>query len=217
MNKRYITHASSRLPVRELTEDERKLLRKNFSPLAARRLTSLSLILGDLTKDAPASPDDEWIFASSYGGSISLEQYLRSFPNPSPLHFQNSIQPGPIDLVNVARQQPARQLIPLIGAENLLGEALLTALISPVDTMHLIGGEEHTNWAADHQLGSQTTYGFYLRLSTAPQNTIGELTFEPNTPPPSPLSTEDAIPLLDARKPLAFTLPERGVIRLQWS
>lgn len=215
MNKRYATVISAFAPVQEFSDEQRKALRQNFKPLAARRLTSLPLLLGELTKNAAAEPDDEWIFASEFGGSISLNNYLSSFPNPSPLHFQNSIQPGPLDLVNVARQLPARQLTPLIGGDHLLGDALLAALISPAETVHLTGGEEFTAWAAEHSLGAGATYGYYLKLSCQAEGAIAELTHEPNTDAPA-LPAPEAATLLANQQPLTTGLPSGGAIRLQW-
>ncbi|WP_269537564.1 hypothetical protein [Cerasicoccus fimbriatus] len=216
MNKRYIQQVSAFAPVQELSDEVRKDLRKNFKPLAARRLTALPLILGELTKNAAPQPNDEWIFASEYGGSISLEKYLESFPTPSPLHFQNSIQPGPLDLINVVRGQSAAQLTPIIGAENLLAESLLAALISRAEVVHLAAGEEYTQWAAQHGLGSGATFGFYLRLSRDPVNALGEVSLQPGDSQAASHTHQDAAKRLAQRQDLCAHLPERGVIRLTW-
>lgn len=216
MNSRAITFAAARPPVQTLPEDERKALRQNFKPLVARRLTALPLLIGELTKGAPTSPDDEWIFASEFGGAISLENFLASFPTPSPTHFQNSIQPGPLDLVNVSHRQPARQLTPLIGGETLLAEALLTALISPARVVHLVGGEEFGEWSSSHDLGSTMTFAYYLRLELSPPDALGELTFTPGHGGGALLSPEQATTLIAARESLEAPLPERGLLRLAW-
>lgn len=217
MIKRLVTIAAALPPAQELDPDLRKQLRGNFSPLAARRLTPLSLMLGEVTRDAAPQPADEWIFTSQFGASVSLEKYLASFPTPSPLHFQNSIQPGPLDLVNVSRQQPARQLLPVIGEKDVFGDALLAALISPAPVVHLTAGEEFEPWAADRKLGAEATLALYLKLEQNAESPLAEVAFFPGEvdlpPPPDLASTVEAI--LN-RAPLAFTLPERGAIRLSW-
>ncbi|WP_309387035.1 hypothetical protein [Cerasicoccus frondis] len=216
MNKRYITVVSAFAPIQEIPDETRKKLRKNFKPLAARRLTTLPLLLGELTQSAAPQPTDEWVFASEFGGSISLENYLNSFPNPSPLHFQNSIQPGPIDLVNVARGQAANQLTPIVGGEHLLGDALLTAMISPAKTVHLVGGEEFTAWAATHGLGADDSFGFYLKICPSEESAVAELTLEPQAGDTPPLTIREAAVRLDKRESLATALSNGGLIRLQW-
>ncbi|WP_309400999.1 hypothetical protein [Cerasicoccus maritimus] len=215
MNKRYATVISAYAPVQEISDEQRKALRQNFKPLAARRLTSLPLLIGELTKNTAPEPADEWLFASEFGGAVSLDKYLGSFPNPSPLHFQNSIHPGPLDLINVIRRLPARQLTPMIGGENLLGNALLAALISPADTVHLVIGEEYSAWASEQSLGSDFTFGAYLKLSQKAEHAMAELVHEPEGNAPT-VSTQETAELLAHQKPLTTGLPSGGAIRLQW-
>jgi len=216
VNSRYLHAALAYAPVLQLTDDERKRLRKNFSPIAARRLTALPLLIGELTREANAGPDDEWFFASEFGGSISLEHYLESFPSPSPTHFQNSIQPGALDLVNVTRRQPARQLLPLIGGRTLFAEALFAALLSPADCVHVTGGEEFGEWSSQHRLGAPSTYAYYLRLSRAPSGAIGSISLAPDRVDVPVLPPEEAAARLGAREPLEARLPGRGVLQLRW-
>lgn len=216
MNNRYITAVAARPPVQELSEDERKALRKNFKPLAARRFTELPLLIGELTKEASTSVQDEWIFASEFGGARSLEKFLESFPTPSPTHFQNSIQPGPLDLVNVTRRQPARQLVPLIGGETLFAEALLTALLSPASVVQVVGGEEFGAWSSDHKLGSATTFAYYLRLEQSPDGALGEVSFAFNESSGEVIPPSQAAKMLEGREPIRALLPERGVLQLTW-
>ncbi|MGE9295071.1 MAG: hypothetical protein ACQKBV_02115 [Puniceicoccales bacterium] len=217
MIRRAITIATATQPVTTLPPERVKALRKNFSPLAARRLTTLPLLLGEVCRDAHPAPDDEWVFASQFGGSVSLERYLGSFPNPSPLHFQNSIQPGPIDLVNVAQRQPAALLTPIIAGRDVVAEGLLTAMISPAPVVHLTGGEEAEPWTADRALGSPLSYAFYLKLETSADAALGEISFHPGETTDSGLFAEDFPGVLQRREAITIGLPERGTLRIRWA
>ncbi|MEO0796848.1 MAG: hypothetical protein AAFX93_16935 [Verrucomicrobiota bacterium] len=220
MLKRYITKAAGAVPQRELAPEQRKSLRKQFNPLAARRLTDLPLLLGDICKDAEPNLDDEWVFASAFGGALSLERYLESFPTPSPLHFQNSIQPGPLDLVNVARGKPARLLMPVVGDTELFADALFAAMISPNQVVHTVGGEEYSPWTASHELGAEHTFAWYLKLVQSTEAAAGEITFTPN---PSAKKSEsiplsESVPeLINSGRELEFSQAGRGYFRIVWN
>jgi len=212
-----ISNAAAFRPTVNLDPEQRKALRQNFPQLAARRLTDLPLLLGEVCRDAQADPDDEWIFASEFGGAMSLERYLESFPHPSPLHFQNSIQAGPIDLLNVAHRRPASLLTPIIGGETLIGDALLTALISPNPVVHLTGGEETAPWTSENKLGSALTLAFYLKLTTGGGAAVGELSYDPAVSGRTPVSPQVFARAVAEREPIAIKLPERGTVRISWA
>ncbi|MBC2594378.1 hypothetical protein H5P28_08925 [Ruficoccus amylovorans] len=222
MIKRFITRLAVAEPGRELDPERRKALRKNFGPLAARRMSDLSLLIGEVTDGLEAGADDEWIYASRFGGTQSLERYLASFPAPSPLHFQNSIHPGALDLVSVARRQSSALFSPLCGLETLVADALLAALIAPPETpVHLVGGDEYEHWCTAHSWGGEETFAFYLRLDSAAQEQVlGEVIFTPGeelaNAPTAPTLPEFHAALAE-RRPLAFFTPERGTFRLSWA
>ncbi len=218
--KRSITHLAVADPCRELDPERRKHLRKLFNPLASRRMSDLSLLIGEVTAGAEPGHRDEWIYASRFGGTQSLERYLSSFPTPSPLYFQNSIHPGAFDLVSVARRERSGMLTPLCALDTLVADALLAALLVPTDTVaHLVGGDEYEPWSSGHGWGAIETFAFYLRLEAgSPAAALGELSFDPEE------QTGETVPDvaafhggLSARRDWEFHLPERGTFRVAWT
>ncbi|MGE9293006.1 MAG: hypothetical protein ACQKBW_05285 [Puniceicoccales bacterium] len=220
MIKRFITHLAVAEPSRELDPERRKSLRKLFNPLAVRRMSDLSLMIGEVTNGVEGGKHDEWVYASRFGGTQSLERYLGSFPTPSPLHFQNSIHPGAFDLVSVARRRRSGMLTPLCGLDSLVADALQAALLVPADTVvHVVGGDEFEPWSSGQGWGGEMTFAFYLRLEAGVSSgAMGELSLSPND------HNDASVPELPAfhaalsdRQPLDFYQPERGVFRLTWT
>jgi hypothetical protein len=218
--KRFITQISVAAPCRELDPERRKCLRRLFNPLAARRMSDLALLLAEATAEAEHGPRDEWIYATRFGGTQSLERYLSSFPTPSPLHFQNSIHPGAFDLVSVARRQRSGMLSALCGLDSLVSDALLATLLVPDHRVaHLAGGDEYEPWSSAHGWGAEETFAFYLRLETVPgASSLGALTF---TPGAQAVASEPDLPAFHAalgeRRELHFAVPQRGAFRLTWT
>lgn len=183
-------------------------------------MSDLALLLAEATAEAEPGPRDEWIYASRFGGTQSLERYLASFPTPSPLHFQNSIHPGAFDLVSVARRQRSGLLSSLCGLGSLVSDALLAALLVPERRVaHLAGGDEYEPWSSGHGWGAEETFAFYLRLEAEPgASPLGELTFIPGGEADAP---EPDLPAFHAalgeRRELYFAAPQRGSFRLTWT
>jgi hypothetical protein len=218
--KRIITQVAVAEPCRELDPERRKRLRQLFNPLAARRMSDFALLLAEAIAEAGHGPRDEWIYASRFGGTQSLERYLSSFPTPSPLHFQNSIHPGAFDLVSVARRERSGMLSALCGLGSLVSDALLAALLVPERRVaHLAGGDEYEPWCSGHGWSADQTFAFYLRLeaeSGAPA--LGELIFTPGGEAAAP---EPDLPAFHAalgeHRELHFAAPQRGAFRLTWT
>ena len=98
----------------------RERLRDAFPRGATRRMSQLGLLLGSVLGDCTPSEDDTLVYASAYAESQALEDYLASFPTPSPTLFQTSIHPSAVLQVFVARQRPVRSFFPHTGGAQLV-------------------------------------------------------------------------------------------------
>ena len=94
-------------------------------------MTQLGLLMGGVLDPLRPGEEDGLVYASSYGESRALHDYLASFPTASPTLFQTSIHPSAVQQVLIARQQPVRELFPLGGRAQLVAHAAQAALLSP--------------------------------------------------------------------------------------
>src|SRR5436190_9500578 len=131
-----------RPPNAETAAEARDRLREKFPRTALRRMTHLGMLIGSTLEGAALSADDALVYATSFAETRALEDFLTSFPNPSPLLFQTSIHPGGVQQVLIGRQQPIARLWPLAGRARLLEQALITAVLEPADRVAIAGGEE---------------------------------------------------------------------------
>lgn len=176
---------------------------------------ALDLALGD---DAPA-PDEPLVYVSRYGMSRTLEDYLVSFPHPSPLAFQNAIHPAGIEQYLVPRKAVIGELVPVaVDAETGMAPALRTLFLTPGGTRRLAGGEERGTWLAEREAAARSTFAFALTLAeTAAPGDLGTLArtaFDGAVPTVSPLDFTRAI---DARAPIRIAAPGFGVFTLGWA
>lgn len=180
MNERSITAVSVFGPVTTLTPDERKAIRAKLPGSSARRFTDVSLAIAEAMEQIEMGPDDDIVFASSWGGTMGLETYLASFPNPSPASFQSAVHAGPLESVLVARKQPLRRLQSIGNLPQTLIPASLRALFqSDAATVHLIVAEEYNPWLHEHGLCGEHTFAGHLRLSKDQDHgVLGRLTHQ---------------------------------------
>ena len=120
----------------------RERVRDAFPRGATRRMTQLGLLLGAVLEKISPTEDDTLVYASTYAESRALEDYLASFPTPSPTLFQTSIHPSAVQQVLIARQQAVRNFFPHTGQAQLVAQATQTALLAPTAHTILCGGEE---------------------------------------------------------------------------
>jgi hypothetical protein len=142
----------------------RDRLKGGFPPGATRRMTTLGMLVGSVLARVDPGPDDALVYATGYAESRALEDFLDSFPTPSPTLFQTSIHPSAVQQVMIARQTPLREFLPLSGGRLLAFHALRAILLSPSGRAILCGGEERGTWLREHGLASNRTFAFAAAL-----------------------------------------------------
>jgi hypothetical protein len=137
------------------------------------------MLLGSTLDGVALTPDDAVVYASSYAETRALEDFLKSFPQASPLLFQTSIHPGGVQQVLIGRQQPVARLWPLAGRARLVEQMLLTALLEPAPRVVLLGGEERGTWLLEQGFASDRAFAFAVVLTGEKTGALGRVSFEP--------------------------------------
>src|SRR5213078_4454274 len=111
--ERFIHHARvERPPTSETAAEARDRFREKLPRTALRRMTHLGMLLGSTLDGVALTSDDAVVYATRFGETRALEEFLTSFPTASPLLFQTSIHPSGMQQVLIARQQPVARLWP---------------------------------------------------------------------------------------------------------
>jgi len=197
---RYVHHLAVEWPAAtETIADARQRLAAKFPRHATRRMTHLGLLLGSVLDGVVAGLDDAIVYATTFAETRALEEYLASFPAPSPALFQSSIHPSAVQQVMIGRQQSIGRVWPLAADRRLFEQALLTALLEPAERVLVCGGEERGTWMLDHGVASDRSFAFVMALTRQPNGAIGRVGFDSGM-----RSTEGVPPgLVDAAKQLA--------------
>ena len=154
----------------------RERLREAFPRGATRRMTQLGLLLGSVLEGSMPEGDDTLVYASSYAESLALEEYLASFPTPSPTLFQTSIHPSAVQQVLIARQRAVRDFFPLTGGPRLVANAVQAAFLAASPRAILCGGEERGTWLRERGIASSESFAFAVTLSRERAGANGALT-----------------------------------------
>jgi hypothetical protein len=218
MIERFIHHLRVELPAPgETVAGARIRLADKFPRTALRRMTHLGLLVGSALDGSMLEPEDAMVYASTYSETHALEDYLMSFPQPSPSLFQASIHPSGAQQVLIGRQQPIARLWPLAGQTRLLEQALLTVLVEPARRVALVGGEECGGWMIQYNMASPRSFAFAAVVTREAAGAAGRITFTPA------MQADDACPSLEE---FTQALAERGSLtwhgggglwRLEWS
>ena len=152
-------------PGRETPATTRDRLKAGFAPGSTRRMTVLGLIVGNALAQLDPTQEDSVLYASGYGESRALEDFLDSFPAPSPTLFQTSIHPSAVQQLLIGRQRAIREFMPLSGGDLLAFHALRASMLAPSARALLCGGEETGTWLLEHRLASERTFGFAAALT----------------------------------------------------
>lgn len=219
MAERFIHHVRVEWPEPgETAAGARERLRDKFPRTALRRMTHLGLLVGSALDGAPLGADDALVYATTFAETRALEDFLGSFPTPSPLLFQTSIHPGAVQQVLIGRQQPLARLWPLAGRRRLVEQALLTALLEPALRVVLAGGEERGTWMLEHGMASGRTFAFAAVFTTETAGAAGRVAFAPT----QEHGKDEACPALEnfvqaliARRPLRWH-GAGGAWTLEW-
>jgi len=168
-------------PGRESPAVTRERLKGRFPPGSTRRMTTLGLIVGNALAQLDPAQEDSILYASGYAESRALEDFLDSFPAPSPTLFQTSIHPSAVQQLLIGRQRAVGEFIPVSGGNLLALQALRACMLSPSPRALLCGGEETGTWLLEHRLASERTFGFAAALSRQPgPGALGRVRLEPS-------------------------------------
>lgn len=193
---------------------------------AVRRMTQLGLQVAHVLAERPPHADEPLIYVSRFAETRTLEQYLASFPQPSPMLFQASIHPSAVEQALIAWGRPLCELHPLIGRPALAASALQTLFrclqpgVPPPspNCAHLVLGEEAGSWLAEAGIASDRSFAAALVFSSDPNGALATLSWEPNgTAPGEP--TEDLTGLFEAlqtRRTWHLSQPGFGDFALHW-
>ena len=222
MITRYIHSIQTTGPYENMEPAHVKELKAGFPPAAARRMTRLALLIGKCLEGIQIRPDDSVIYATTFSETMCLESYLDSFPNPSPLMFQNSIHPSGLEQVLIARQQPVSEFLPFAGRRHVMHAALTAACSTDKARQWIIASEEQGTWLTEKGCGSPTDFAFHIGASDDPQGAIGRIIWDPSAPEAGPddllsLSTFTLFQQVSTRHSVASYCDSLGRIRIEWN
>ena len=221
MITRYIHSIQTTGPYENIDPALVKEFKSGFPPLAARRMTRLALLIGKCLDGISILPDDSVIYATTFSETMCLEAYLDSFPNPSPLMFQNSIHPSGLEQVLIARQQPVSEFLPFAGRRHVMHAALIAACTTDKARQWVIASEEQGTWLTEKGCGSPTDFAFCIGTSDSPEQAIGKITWDPEASDASPddllaHSTFTLFQHASARHKVASYCDSLGRVLIEW-
>ncbi len=206
MIERFVHRVRVELPDPTETAAEARLrLAAHFPRSALRRMTHLGLLVGSVLDGVAFGEDDALVYASTYSETRALEDYLASFPTPSPLLFQTSIHPGGVQQGLITRQCPVARLWCHAGRARLVEQALQSALLETAPQVALAGGEERGTWMLEHGIAAATAFAFAIVLRREGDGAMGRVACAPS--PASDEPVPDLATLARAvaeRRPLAW-------------
>ncbi len=216
MLERFIDVLESDDPRAEPAAATRDRLKARFAPGATRRMTTLGMLLGASLARMGPSEADAIVYASGYGESRALEDFLDTFPNPSPTLFQTSIHPSAVQQAMIGGQRPAGEFMALSGGNLLAFHALRACLLSGARRVLLCGGEETGTWLLEHGLASPRTFAFATALTQERgPSALGSVQLEPFDTDGS-MALPELFDLLHARAPHAGPIAPGWRLSLSW-
>jgi hypothetical protein len=219
--QRFIHHLKVERPaLGETAAEARMRLADKFPRAALRRMTHLGLLVGATLEGVELGADDAVVYATTFAETRALEDYLGSFPTPSPLLFQTSIHPSAVQQALIARQRPLTRFWPITGRARLVEHALLTAFLDPAEHCWLVGGEERGTWMLTHAMASDRAFAFGAALTRESAGAQGRVTLatarpDETTPPPAAPTLAQFADALAERQPLVWRGPA-GTWALEW-
>lgn len=197
---------------------ETEALRASFPASSMRRTSSLGLVMADLWRGHQAAPHDSIIYASVYSETRALEDFLRGFPRPGPVHFQTSIHPAGVQQALVPRQLPVASFFPLVAGPHAAAQALGLALLQPSETSWVAAAEERGTWLLEANAASDETWALLLQLGSAETPGLGTVTWDTEAPTTNDPSTlNDLRHAVQNRLPRSFPHPSGGCVTLHWN
>lgn len=162
----------------DTTAEARAKYKEYYPGRTARRMTHLGMMAGICLKKSDTDQKTPIIYASAYAESKSLETFIDSFPEASPLHFQCSIHPSAVEQALIPSKQAINSFYPVTSDFNLAGQAIETAHLAQSDSTIVVGGEERGTWLNQHKLASNDSFAFCLQLARGREG-VGTIQFIP--------------------------------------
>jgi hypothetical protein len=203
-------------PGREEPGDTRDRLKDRFPRGAVRRMTQLGMLLGSVFSEIDFRETDAVVYASSYAEARTLEEYLASFPAPSPTLFQTSIHPSAVQQALIARHQPVHHFFPLTGGLQLVAHAVQAALLAPNPRVVLCGGEERGTWSCEHGIASAESFAFAALLLPEPAGALASLSLAEAGAGEGALGLADFFAALCCRRAIDQAVAPGLSFTLQW-
>lgn len=195
----------------------RNRLPSSISRRSARRMTHLGTLIARVLNPQAVDRSTSLIYGSTYAETRTLENYVDSFPNPSPLLFQSSIHPSAIQQLFVASRTPMGEFIPLCGDSNLVASMFNTAFRSKSGRVLLVGGEEQGSWMLEHGLASAESWAWSLELNNLPENAAGIVQHtQAAVPEGNPVGYARFFRDLSDHRDMTIPNPSGGSFRVSW-
>lgn len=195
-------------------------LSAHLPKLAIRKFSDSGLLMSRILHTLGASGDEPIVSASTFAESRSLEDFVDSFPTPSPARFQRSVHPSAIQQARVITNAPVGTFIPIAGQEGISVIAARTALTLDAPAVHLVASEECGTWSVGIHVGSATGFAFGLTIGEKVAGTeiLGTIAWTPESVPDasgdtSLLSLHQAI---SERRSYRVGHPDIGTITILW-
>ena len=216
--ERYIHGPVTLKPEGEDLRTGRNLLPPAISRRAARRMTHLGTLIARVLDPHLVDPETFLVYGSTYAETRALEDYVDSFPHPSPLLFQGSIHPSAIQQVFVSRKIPVGEFVPLTGDRHLVASMLNTAFCSTADRAVLVGGEERGTWLLERGLASPEAWAWSFELNTVRDGAAGVIRMEAGTNKSAEDPAEHFLFFrnLAERQPMNVSNPGGGSFSISW-
>lgn len=150
--------------VGEMDAQTRLSLASHLPKSSLRRMSEGDVIISHMLNELKPSVEEPLVTVSTFAHARSLECFIDSFPTPSPARFQRSIHPAGVQQHCVTQQSPLHTFLPLAGHEGAAIVALRSALSMNEESVCLASFEEPGTWSVAVGAGSETGFGFALRL-----------------------------------------------------
>jgi hypothetical protein len=221
MIKRAITHVFS---VPEYTgampEELRSQLAAHLPKLAVRKFSESGLLASAALHSLCLGMEEPLVSVSTFAEGRSLEDFIDSFPTPSPARFQRSVHPGAVQQARVASNTPLRTYVPIAGREGVAIVAIRTLLTIAGPSACFLASEECGTWSVGIKAGSDIGFAFALRVEEEGTSNpvLGTIQWTPEFHSGAPLDA--SLPTLYravlSKRSYEAAHPDMGRVQIEW-
>lgn len=188
---------------------------------AKRKFSENGLQISHILQELDAQTEEPIVSVSTFAESRSLEEFIDSFPTPSPARFQRSVHPSAVQQARVTFDNSIRTYIPIAGKDGITIVAVRTALTQNHPILNLVGGEECGTWSVDIKAGSRIGFAFGLKIESKPSADKAPIATIRWTDAYDPTASEDTSLLtfyraLRDQSDYIATHPDMGTISIEW-